>query len=66
MPARGPFKTTMEANLALDRFNQKYEDKAGTYLHAGSVRLVATKTRDAARKADISGEGSRYKIIASY
>jgi hypothetical protein len=63
MPARGPFKTLPEARAAMVRFQERYGHMAGTYLTAGSVHLIATKTRQAARKADISGEGVDYIIV---
>lgn len=54
-PARGPFKALQDARDAVNRFNERYGSEAGTFLAAGSVRIVGPfKSRNDAKEADIS------------
>ena len=54
-PAKGPFKSVQEAEAAFGRFQDRHGYMAGTYLAAGSTRLVGPyRTRREALQADIS------------
>lgn len=55
MPARGPFRSIEEADVAMENFRGRYGHLAGTYLTSGSVRLSGPyATRAKALAADIS------------
>ena len=54
-PAKGPFKSVREAEAAMGRFQDRHGYMAGTYLAAGSTRIVGPyETRREALQADIS------------
>lgn len=55
MPARGPFRSIEEADVAMENFQGRYGHLAGTHLASGSVRLVGPYgSRAKALAADIS------------
>ena len=53
-PAKGPFSTREEADEAVERFRDRHEDMAETYL--SSVRMKSYPTRSEARDADIGDD----------
>jgi hypothetical protein len=54
-PAKGPFASVEKAEDAVSRFRSRHGSLAGTYLAAGSTRIVGPfASRAAAREADIS------------
>jgi hypothetical protein len=54
-PAKGPFKSVREAEAAIGRFQDRHGSMTGTYLAAGSTRLVGPfQTKREALQADIS------------
>ena len=54
-PAQGPFRSAEEADAAVERFRARHGHLAGTWLAAGSVRILGPfKTRREAQNADIS------------
>ena len=54
-PAKGPFHSVRESEEAFGRFQDRHGYMAGTYLAAGSTRIVGPyETRREALQADIS------------